>query len=63
MSKYQRSVRFEYHGLYGRANKNDQIVFCGSRFHLDDLDIQSGIRQVIHKIRNGERREPSHTQP
>ena len=55
--KYQRAVSFQYQGLRGYIDAKNRIIFGNNEFHLDDLSIESSVRQVIHKVRNGECRE------
>lgn len=58
MKEYKRAVRFEVKGTAGRVDKNDWVLFGTCGFHLEDVSIESPVRQAIHKVRNGEWREP-----
>jgi len=51
---YQRAVTFVYKGARGFCDKNDFVQYGGMGCHLDELAIESGVRQVIHKTRNGD---------
>lgn len=51
---YQRTVHFTYRGTRGFCDKNDWVVYGTMGCHLDELSIESGVRQVIHKLRNNE---------
>ena len=58
MKAYQRAVRFEINGIFGRCDKNDWITVRDSRYELEDLDTDNMIRRAIHKVRIGEWKEP-----
>jgi hypothetical protein len=51
---YQRAVTFVYRGTRGFCCERDFVRYGSMGCHLDELAIDSGVRQVIHKIRNGE---------
>lgn len=57
--EYQRAVRFVVMGVVGKVSKKNLIEWQGRRFHLEDCSIQSAVRQAIHKVRNGDIRQPS----
>lgn len=50
--EYQRYVNFEYRGKNVICDRNNYIVYGKASFHLDDLGIDSGLRQIIHFVRN-----------
>jgi len=52
--QYQRPVNFIYFGVRGHCDRSNWVRYGNMGCHLDELAIDSGVRQMIHKLRNRE---------